>query len=63
MEIMKLNFQIPFNPPFPRNENFLGRDSELQAIHNSFSDKEQISRRKYALIGTGGMGKTQLALE
>ena len=52
--------------PFSRNENFLGRERELQDIHASFSHQHQTMRNKtamYALTGTGGIGKTQLACE
>ena len=58
--------QIPFDPPFSRNDNFLGRESELQAIHDNPTHQRRTKRTKlamYALTGTGGIGKTQLALE
>ena len=52
--------QIPYvwNPPFPRNPFFTGREDQLQAIHTALT-----SRGRAALSGLGGIGKTQTALE
>ncbi|KAK6526371.1 hypothetical protein TWF694_004968 [Orbilia ellipsospora] len=67
-EIRKINYDIPPGLPFPRNSSFMGRESELSTIDKSFekcfsespsSDSPVIC----ALTGTGGMGKTQIALE
>jgi tetratricopeptide (TPR) repeat protein len=47
-----------FNPPFPRNKFFTGRNDIIEGLHIRF-DKE----REQALNGMGGIGKTETALE
>jgi tetratricopeptide (TPR) repeat protein len=55
----------PFSVPFaPKGEHFVGREELLRAVH------EQLTRgtrtglgRTAALLGLGGLGKTQLAVE
>ncbi|KAJ6258222.1 hypothetical protein Dda_7141 [Drechslerella dactyloides] len=60
----RINFVVPFRMPYIRNRNFVGRAEELRRIYKYF--KKPISTdipSIYALTGTGGMGKTQIALE
>ncbi|KAF3112319.1 hypothetical protein TWF706_010906 [Orbilia oligospora] len=62
--IKEINFAIPFHMPFPRNKQFVGRAEKLEQVHEYFSGSGPMdSHRIFALIGTGGMGKTQTALE
>ncbi|KAF1813258.1 kinesin light chain [Eremomyces bilateralis CBS 781.70] len=47
--------------PFSRNRKFVGRDTDLDALKNKlFISKEC---QKMALVGLGGVGKTQIALQ
>ncbi|KAF3234347.1 hypothetical protein TWF217_003777 [Orbilia oligospora] len=63
-KIKEINFLIPFHMPFFRNNNFVGRVEILNEVHEHFSDSNPVDTpRIFALIGTGGMGKTQTALE
>ncbi|KAH8669663.1 hypothetical protein BGZ60DRAFT_564114 [Tricladium varicosporioides] len=51
----------PFIVPFERNHRFTGRESQLtQLTENLF---QQVRTTKVAIIGLGGVGKTQLLLE
>ncbi|NCR40005.1 MAG: tetratricopeptide repeat protein [Microcystis aeruginosa W13-11] len=53
-----------FYVPYPRNPYFTGREGELDAIYSFFvSSKNSSSVRSLALVGMGGSGKTQLAIE
>ncbi|MCB9764577.1 MAG: hypothetical protein H6741_33970 [Alphaproteobacteria bacterium] len=47
------------NLPYPRNRDFVGRSAELEALTAWLARPD----RPAALIGLGGTGKTQLALE
>jgi len=47
------------NIPFPENPNFTGRTKILEELAKAPSSSPQI----FALIGLGGMGKTQVALK
>ena len=53
-------------PPLP-SDKFTGRDIELKEMESAFelpkTSLELGRRRIYVLHGTGGMGKTQLALK
>ncbi|KAI0115314.1 hypothetical protein F4814DRAFT_460095 [Daldinia grandis] len=49
-----------YHIPHFRNELFAGREQILEEIENRFFVKKQ---RKLAVLGLGGIGKTQLALE
>src|SRR5438876_12206264 len=54
--------------PFPRYKNFTGRMDELNSVHENLRlDKDQLLHGNgptiFAITGTGGMGKTQIALE
>jgi tetratricopeptide (TPR) repeat protein len=51
--------QRDVKPPFPPNQNFLGRDGELATLHTSLLKPQS----RVSISGVGGMGKTQLALE
>ncbi|KAF3920773.1 Nephrocystin-3 [Dactylellina cionopaga] len=65
-KIKKLNFTVPFRLPILRNRNFVGRAEELRKIYKYFADARPTDAnepRMYALSGTGGMGKTQIAIE
>ena len=48
--------------PYARNPYFSGREEELQAIADLLSDRQN-GASGLALCGSGGIGKTQLALE
>ncbi|KAK6528961.1 hypothetical protein TWF694_004188 [Orbilia ellipsospora] len=61
-----LNYTIPLRLPSSRNRNFTGRETQLSALHEyftDFTDPPQTSPCIFAITGTGGMGKTQIALE
>ncbi|MDR2119136.1 MAG: toll/interleukin-1 receptor domain-containing protein [Tannerellaceae bacterium] len=45
-----------------RNPHFTGREAILDAIHRNFQ-KEELLARTQALIGLGGVGKSQIAVE
>ncbi|KAK6337052.1 hypothetical protein TWF718_009838 [Orbilia javanica] len=60
----KINFIIPFHMPFPRNPTFIGRTDELRNIYKHCAESKSTDTPcVYALTGTGGMGKTQIAIE
>ncbi|KAH7124426.1 hypothetical protein EDB81DRAFT_872496 [Dactylonectria macrodidyma] len=46
--------------PFPRNIRFTGRATIINALEDKFFGQEQ--SQKTALVGLGGIGKTQIAL-
>jgi len=49
--------------PFPINAAFYGRESELQTIKDALNqDPKNLQYKILALIGMGGVGKTQIAL-
>jgi tetratricopeptide (TPR) repeat protein len=53
-----------FYVPYPRNPYFTGQDGELDDIYSFFvSSKNSSNVRSLALVGMGGSGKTQLAIE
>ena len=47
--------------PLPRNSRFVGRISEIEYLEARLFQKDQCSRT--AVMGLGGIGKTQVALE
>src|SRR5579871_5539326 len=50
--------------PVPRNSTFMGREEELRTIHECLSgSKSKDIPYTFALTGTGGMGKTEIAVE
>ncbi|KAJ6258209.1 hypothetical protein Dda_7128 [Drechslerella dactyloides] len=63
-KIKEINFTIPFCMPLPRNRSFVGRAEELRKVYKYFVESRPADvPRIFALTGTGGMGKTQIALE
>ncbi|KAJ6255791.1 hypothetical protein Dda_9472 [Drechslerella dactyloides] len=63
-KIKEINFIIPFRMPLPRNRSFVGRAEELRKIYKYFAGSRPADvPHIFALTGTGGMGKTQIALE
>jgi len=51
------------NIPYPRNEHFFGRKDELASVRQHLDfDPVDPRFRSFALYGSGGIGKTQLAL-
>ncbi|KAF3915144.1 hypothetical protein ABW20_dc0103006 [Dactylellina cionopaga] len=62
--IKDINTAIPLRLPFPPNRNFMGREEQLSRIDEYFcKSKCHDAPCIIALTGTGGMGKTQIALE
>ena len=51
-----------WNLPYPRNENFTGRAGALADINTKFTARAA-AERVQVVIGPGGIGKTQLAVE
>ncbi len=49
--------------PFGRNEQFVGRDSELKQVIARLDPGNEDTCQRVAIAGLGGMGKTQIALE
>ncbi|KAJ3311285.1 hypothetical protein HDU93_005295, partial [Gonapodya sp. JEL0774] len=47
--------------PFPRNPRFVGRTTQLQQLAQKLLHNQEC--RQMALVGLGGVGKTQVALE
>ncbi|KAJ9634903.1 hypothetical protein H2199_008767 [Coniosporium tulheliwenetii] len=47
--------------PFPRNRRFVGRNAKLDALAQTLFIQEECQR--VALVGLGGVGKTQVALQ
>lgn len=52
---------VPWRVPFQRNQHFVGRESEIQALSQMLSSSETCERA--AIWGLGGCGKTAIALE
>jgi hypothetical protein len=53
----------PFLVPFLRNLDFVGRNDDLDQLHELLQKGEAVGVRPAALTGMGGIGKTQLAVE
>lgn len=51
----------PWRVPFQRNQHFVGREAEIQALSSMLSSSEICERA--AIWGLGGCGKTAIALE
>jgi len=64
---LKLSFDIPFcHPEVRRNANFVGREDLLEQLKKNIeagSGGADMHMVEVVLHGTGGMGKTQLALQ
>ena len=57
-------YKINFGLPHRRNHTFTGRKSLLDQVHGYLTANDAASQlRTVVLHGTGGMGKTQVALE
>jgi WD40 repeat protein len=53
-----------FLVPFPHNPDFVGREMELSGLHEMMQQGHSIvGIRPTVLVGLGGIGKTQLAVE
>jgi hypothetical protein len=62
-ELPNAGAPIPFHVPFPRNENFVGREDDLERLHRMLQEQRTVGVRPAMLSGLGGIGKTQLAAE
>ena len=60
--MLKLSFAIPFSLPNRRNSGFIGRVCLLESLKREI-EEGNTTLNVIVLYGTGGMGKTQLALE
>ena len=60
--LLKLSFDIPFLPNTRKSSEFVGREYLLENLKQDV-DGGKHSQNIIVLYGTGGMGKTQLALE
>ncbi|RPB27891.1 hypothetical protein L211DRAFT_472359, partial [Terfezia boudieri ATCC MYA-4762] len=60
--LLKLSFDIPFFLSLRKNPNFVGREYLLESMIQDIEEGKGILNI-IVLYGTGGMGKTQLALE
>ena len=49
--------------PYPQNKDFFGRQKELDYVTKTLSYGSLQQSRRIALWGTGGIGKSQVALE
>ncbi|KAI5926228.1 hypothetical protein F4810DRAFT_656035 [Camillea tinctor] len=57
-------YYIPFQLNFVRNDKFTGRNYLLERIHESLTRDHEPSQLKIAILqGTGGIGKTELAVQ
>jgi len=55
---------IPFIVSWPRLQNFKGRDQMLIDLHNALHvENGKVAVKTAGMYGTGGIGKTQLAVE
>ena len=57
------DFSLPLQLPRPRNHNFTGRNTILKQIHERLTNVGGETGEILTLHGTGGLGKTQIALE
>jgi len=54
---------VHFLVPFMRNPDFVGREADLERLHQALSGEGPVGIRPAGLTGMGGIGKTQLAVE
>ncbi|KFY28037.1 hypothetical protein V491_00670 [Pseudogymnoascus sp. VKM F-3775] len=52
-----------FTPPFSRDENFIGREDTLGQLELGGEQEPSKRHRRHALVGLGGVGKSQIAIE
>ncbi|RDW57277.1 hypothetical protein BP5796_12727 [Coleophoma crateriformis] len=52
-----------FMVPFSRDHRFVGRDLILDHLSRTFFDSDWTGQIRAALVGLGGIGKTQIAME
>jgi hypothetical protein len=62
-ELAGVRAPAPFHVPFLRNEKFVGRQDDLEELHRILGERRAAGVRPAALVGMGGIGKTQLAVE
>ncbi|MCJ1433791.1 hypothetical protein MMC27_003156 [Xylographa pallens] len=62
-EVSPHDFTLPLQLPRSRNHNFTGRNIILKQIHDRLTEVGGESGEILALHGTGGLGKTQIAVE
>jgi len=60
--LLKLSFDIPFLPNIRKSSEFVGREYLLENLKQEVEEGKH-TQNTIVLYGTGGMGKTQLALE
>jgi tetratricopeptide (TPR) repeat protein len=53
--------EIPANLPYSGVVTFVGRERELEVLHQQLQQNERVARS--AIAGMGGVGKTELALQ
>ena len=59
---LELSFEIPFLPNIRKSSKFVGREYLLAGLKQEVEDGKE-TQNTIVLYGTGGMGKTRLALE
>ncbi|KAF8446937.1 P-loop containing nucleoside triphosphate hydrolase protein [Terfezia claveryi] len=59
---LKLSFDIPFLPNVRKSAEFVGREYLIESLKQNVEEGKH-TQNTIVLYGTGGMGKTQLALE
>jgi tetratricopeptide (TPR) repeat protein len=59
---MESNFQSIYRLPLPQNPYFTGREKYLEELSQSLAN-EFSGQKIFALVGIGGIGKTQIALQ
>ncbi|KAF3291537.1 hypothetical protein TWF970_000751 [Orbilia oligospora] len=59
-----INFNVPLTPSIPKNVDFKGRETILSAMQKHLSEERSFKTARWlALVGPGGIGKTQIAIE
>ena len=59
--ITRTDFEAPWVVPFERNRRFTGRESQIAQLEEMVFGEDRTT--KIAIMGLGGVGKTQLVLE
>ncbi|KAE8134606.1 hypothetical protein BDV38DRAFT_273463 [Aspergillus pseudotamarii] len=52
-----------FTVPFQRDDKFFGREAIMAEMHNKFQSTALRNHLRVALVGIGGIGKSQIAIE